>query len=172
MQSRCDYTGLDLTCSARVSDPAGMSDRRSPSSLACQSQPVIMPARQIGLRADRVRVLLYLQDYDAAVVEALTAAEQSELPAGGAYRLACVLSLVSAELADAAEAERGDPRDQVERLQSRAVELLKQSREMGYFENPDAIEHFESATDLDALRHREDFEKLRSRLRIGTQKSA
>jgi serine/threonine protein kinase len=127
--------------------------------------------RQIGLRADRVRVLLLLKDYDAVVVEALTAAQQSELTAGGAYRLACVLSLVSAELADAADADRDDRRDQIERLQSRAVELLEQSRELGYFENSDTIEHFEKTTDLDALRHREDFEKLRSKLRVGTQES-
>jgi tetratricopeptide (TPR) repeat protein len=122
--------------------------------------------RQIGLRADRVRVLLHLKDYDAAVAEALKAAEQSELTAVGAYRLACVLSLVSAELADTPDSERDDRRDQLERLQSRAVELLEQSRELGYFQHPDAIERFESATDLDALRHRDDFEKLRSKLRV------
>jgi hypothetical protein len=55
MQSWCDCTGLDLTCSARVSDSAGTSDRRSPSSLFSQSQPVIMPKTVGDLRSRPVR---------------------------------------------------------------------------------------------------------------------
>jgi hypothetical protein len=51
-----------------------------------------------------------------------------------------------------------------ERYSARAVELLKQSDAAGYFKDPEQRAAFERDRNLDALRSRDDFKKLRAKI--------
>ncbi len=113
----------------------------------------------VDLRMGRAMALAQLGDHAAAVkeVEALAAsgleAQQS------LYNTACVYSLstVGAQKDDSlSEQERAEL---VEKYGKRAVELLRQARQAGFFA-PGVISHVENDTDMSPLSERADFNEL------------
>jgi serine/threonine protein kinase/Flp pilus assembly protein TadD len=71
------------------------------------------------------------------------------------YDSACVYALSSARIQDAALSDE---------YAARAVALLRQAREKGYFNAPVRVEHMKKDADLDLLRGRADYQKLLAEL--------
>jgi hypothetical protein len=106
-------------------------------------------------------------EHAQATAEAETLALQRDLQPGHLYDLACTFSQSSA----AADRDRKLPPADRARLQAlyaaRAVDFLRQAIAAGW-RNP---QHLEKDPDMDPLRAREDFQKLRAELEANTKES-
>jgi tetratricopeptide (TPR) repeat protein len=77
------------------------------------------------------------------------------------YDSACLYSLFSAATREGAKPSPGAGRDRAELLAARAVGLLRQAREVGFFNNPSMVELMRRGdADLEPLRSRSDFREL------------
>jgi tetratricopeptide (TPR) repeat protein len=105
-----------------------------------------------SLHLKRASTFLQLKDHTRATADAQTIAEGQESTVEDLYNAACVYA-VSAEMAagDASVAES---------YAARAVDLLRRAADKGYKD----LAHMKKNSDLDVLRHREDFKNLMQEL--------
>ena len=126
------------------------------------SQP---KAKAVQYLPQRVPVLIGRGRLAEAAESAERLAELDPHSGGSLYNAACGFALCS----DAIYAESGEPSDeeraQADRYAARAIQLLEQSRQAGYFATPEEVDWAQKDSDLDSLRKRPEFQALIQSLR-------
>jgi serine/threonine protein kinase/Tfp pilus assembly protein PilF len=95
-----------------------------------------------------------------AVAEAEALLQGDPLPPYLLYDAACVYALASGRVRDAAVTDK---------YAARALALLRQVQQTGWFDDPAQVEHLKQDTDLEPLRSRADFQKLLAALQAPKQ---
>ena len=114
---------------------------------------------RVFFRVQRAIARAKAKDHVKATEEAEELVSDASASGVTLYNVACVFSLSSRAAADdlsVIDEERHELSDQ---YAARAVELLAEARDIGYFNKP-AVEHLEKDSDIDPLRDRPDFQKL------------
>jgi hypothetical protein len=102
--------------------------------------------------------------------EAVQAAAEAEAVAGAdakpgeLYDAACVFSQASEATARAKGMPEGERSRLAEQYAGRAVALLRQARQAGFFKDAAAVDLLEKDSDLEPLRSREEYRKLLAEL--------
>jgi serine/threonine protein kinase len=105
--------------------------------------------QRAGIRLGRACAVVRVEPMKA-VAEA-EAVLQGNPPSSQFYNAACVYALSSAQVREAALSDQ---------YAARAVALLRQAQEKGYFNAPARVEHMKKDADLESLRGRTDFQEL------------
>jgi len=126
------------------------------------SQP---KAKAVQYLCQRVPVLTGRGRLAEAAESAEKLSELDPHSGGSLYNAACGFALCS----DAVCSESGEPSDeeraQADRYAARAIQLLGQCRQAGYFETPEKVDWAQKDSDLDSLRKRPEFQALIQSLR-------
>jgi tetratricopeptide (TPR) repeat protein len=109
--------------------------------------------QQVGIRLGRAYGMARFEP-KKAVAEA-DAVLREDPPSNLIYNAACVYALSSARIQDATLSDQ---------YAARAVALLREAREKGYFNTPAGVEHLKKDADLEPLRGRADYQKLLAEL--------
>jgi len=121
------------------------------------SQPKEKAAQYLS---QRVPVLIGRGRIAEAAESAQKLTELDPQSGGSLYNAACGFALCS----EAVFAECDEPskkeRAQADRYAARAIQLLGQCRDTGYFENPENVDWAEKDSDLNSLRKRPEFQSL------------
>jgi tetratricopeptide (TPR) repeat protein len=124
----------------------------------------------VRARLAHALTLARVGEHARATAEAASIAKQESVPDGTLYDLACVYALSSVALRDATKSPSADKPPLAEQYARRAIELLAQAREAGFFKNPRWVAHLKKDTDLDALHARDDYRKLLAELEADTKR--
>jgi tetratricopeptide (TPR) repeat protein len=128
------------------------------------------PRRQ-QYRVARARTLVRLGDHARATAEAKDLAGQQGLSGGRLYELAGIYALAATAARKETLPDAGNE-SPAESYAARAVQLLRQAYDTGYFKPPERLAQLKKDTDFDALRGRMDFQRLESALMEKTKDRA
>jgi hypothetical protein len=118
-----------------------------------------------GERRDRFRIarayaLTDFKEHAPAMSEVSELAQGKMLASGATYDLACIASLASVAAAEDVRLRKTKRIKLAEQYVVRAIELLRQAKDAGYFKDAAQVAHMKEDSDLDPLRARPDYQKL------------
>jgi tetratricopeptide (TPR) repeat protein len=118
------------------------------------------PADRFGLHLNRTLAQARAGQHRQASMEAESLAEKATHSGKTLFQLACVYSLSAAAAGRDAQRTPDEQTKLAHDYAARAVEMLSQARETGYFKTPDHIDQLKQAADLNPLHPDAEFKKL------------
>jgi hypothetical protein len=112
------------------------------------------------LHLNRPKTLARMGEHRAATEAADELGKIRERQKSIPYHRACVYSLASSAALRDDKLPLPARMDLAERYAGRALELLAEARNIGFFKSQNVLHHLTSTKDLDAIREREEFRKL------------
>ncbi|GBD35706.1 hypothetical protein HRbin36_00820 [bacterium HR36] len=127
--------------------------------------------RSPTLRAYRAICLARLGSTEQAVAHADRLLQDYPRTGSLLYNLACVHAVVAEVLGQENKQPSPEQSRQSEAHATRALELLSQAADQGYFRSPHRLEYLQRDPDLEAIRQRADFKRFLEKLQASPQPS-